>query len=88
MKVSRHLGNLAYMALRYAMGRCSTAPTNCADAIRAAWPDLEIGDRAILLRDLTEELARHNARGELLGHQCDHDVWTALLAFMRKEATA
>ena len=83
------LDHLALMALRYAMGRMSTAPSDCADALRSVWERLSPGYRALILRDLREALAEDDRRrdegimGPLLnyrlGMDCDRDTWRALL---------
>ena len=77
------LSFLLVSALRYAMGRASTAPSSTDGLIRKCWPEIPEGQRDVIIRDLSEELARAEDKWTTLGHQCDHDMWSRLLAWCR-----
>lgn len=78
------------MALRYAMGRRSSAVTNCARVLRDDWPRIEARVRELILRELREEIARqaswmarhvgdpHTTNPGPLGDPCDVAVWLDL----------
>ena len=69
------LGTLCIQAQRYAMGRRSTAPLATSEIIRHAWPELEANDRAILVRDLDEQLRDEERCPGALGGACDVRTW-------------
>jgi hypothetical protein len=82
------LGILLLHSLRYSVGRRSTAPSTTASLIRCYWRQTDDAHRALLLRDLTEEIERAWRLGDarLLGDECDRRTWHALLAWMRGQA--
>lgn len=88
--VDRHeLGILLLQSLRYALGRRSTAPGETADMIKTYWQNIEPQFRGFLLRDLREEIERHERSPGLgvLGDSCDERTWRDLLTWMLDEAT-
>jgi hypothetical protein len=78
------VGTLLLHSLRYSVGRRSTAPSTTSGLIRCYWHLTDDAHRALLIRDLHEELERAWRLGDarLLGDECDRRTWHALLAWM------
>lgn len=66
-------------SVRYAMGRCSTAPSNVASMMRCYREALTVHQEDRIRAEITEELRRCEESGTTLGDACDHDTWTKLV---------
>lgn len=76
VEVSQHdLDFLMMCSLRYCMGRMSTAPSEFQDIAKKLVVSMSAQSRAIMLRDVTEELHKKEAFGHKLGAACDHKSW-------------
>ena len=71
--------------IRYAMGRMSYIVGTCSTQVRRYWPHLEASERKVLLRDITEELARYEQAGKLCGMDMDHVSWVRLRDWMKEQ---
>lgn len=75
-------------AMRYTLGRRSTAPSDVADEVRSAWKALSPECRRILQRDLSAEIKRDDesraagSKYRPLGDDCDRATWLALRNWM------
>lgn len=91
----RTFQTLAIQSLRYCMGRTTYAVSDCDTFIRKHWEHFDNATKETILRDLTEQLKRHEndvASGfyakygvGTLGNQCDYRIWEALLAWMQQQ---
>jgi len=70
--------------VRYAMGRRSYITACAVEAVKRYWQHLEAGERGVILRDVREELSRHERLKALLGDKCGHDGWVALVEWMQE----
>jgi hypothetical protein len=78
------LGILLLHSLRYSLGRRSTAPDTTAELICRYWRHTGDAHRALLRRDLREEIERawRCVDPRLLGDECDRQTWCALWFWM------
>jgi len=74
------IDNLSWMAVRYALGRMSYAPSMCAQAIKDNLYALSESTKAFIARDITE----HRSRGDL-GMDFDERTWADLLEAIEPE---
>lgn len=72
------LGVMLIYAVRYAMGRATSAPHDVAACVRRYAPHLTPGDLAVIRRDLRAALDR----GAVLGHAEDHAEWERLAVWL------
>lgn len=70
--------------VRYSMGRMSYIVGVCSRHVHEYWPRLQASQRGVLLRDVTEELARYEQAGRKCGMDFDHREWVALREWMRE----
>lgn len=76
---------MAIAAVRYCMGRSSYIVGDCADWLVATWTKLEPSARAVIKRDLAEEIQRDDEaweRGDAhhpLGMRCDRAQWDLVM---------
>lgn len=72
------------VAVRYAMGRRSYAPSLVANTVKRYWPLMRDGDRQNIRRDVADEVRRAFESGhpEWLGDTCDQDTWMDLSRWM------
>lgn len=75
---------LLLYTVRYAMGRMSSAPSDAADWVRYYRKHLDQSQIDQIADEVEKELQRCISRGTLLGHQCDHETWTRLVADLRR----
>ena len=61
-------------AFRYALGRQSMAPLTIVEAIEAAWPELELNNKRIFIREIRHAIEFGNA-----GMDCDIKLWKRIL---------
>lgn len=66
-------------AVRYALGRKTYIVMSTCEAVRKAWPQLSLGARGVILRDIEQELAGSKDASTTVGMDMDHRDWTALL---------
>lgn len=74
---------LLLYSMRYALGRMSSAPSDVAEWIRSYRGHLEPWQINQIADEVEEELRRCESQNRLLGHRCDHQVWTRLVADLR-----
>lgn len=92
---------IAIMAFRYALGRCSTAPSRCADWLTLNLPKLsnttlrnieeEIDDAQRIdddQRERDDPTARLGVFNGMLGMDCDRSVWFRLREAVQAERAA
>lgn len=77
--VDRDLETLLLYAVRYAMGRCSAAPSQVAGMVRTYRDGLSPHREQQISAEITEELRRCEEAGTTLGDACDHATWTQLV---------
>ncbi len=72
------------VAVRYAMGRRSYAPSLVAGTVKRYWPLMEDGTRQSIRRDVADEIRRVDDAGkpEWLGDDCYQATWRELHAWM------
>ena len=63
-----------HFAMRYALGRVSTAPSIVSREIALKWPRLQDYTKWAMKREITEAIARDEA-----GRDCDIESWQAVL---------
>ena len=66
-------------AVRYALGRSTSITLSTADSVRKAWPQLSLGARGVILRDIDRALDDAKATGTTVGMDMDHRTWVSLL---------
>lgn len=71
---------MALVAVRYCIGRRSYAPSLADHWIRRHWSLMPPHTRAMIRRDVCEEVARAESCGRLdfLGDECDQTTWLNL----------
>ena len=74
---------LLLYSMRYAMGRMSSSPSDVSDWIRRYRKHLSPRQIEQIAEEVEAELRIYERQGRLLGHQCDHDTWTKLVADLR-----
>lgn len=72
-------GWVVVSAVRYALGRKTYIVGMTVDLVINLWPNLDDGDREIIRRDVSEELALWQRVPDFGPHQCDIDEWRRLL---------
>lgn len=83
---------MAIAAFRYCLGRRTYIVGDCADWLIEQWGSLDQKARAVIERDLREEVKRDDeARAENreykpLGQDCDRADWLRVLAFIDSNA--
>lgn len=79
-------GLMAIAAFRYCLGRRTYIVGDCADWLIEQWANLDSNVRAVIERDLREEVKRddearaENREHKPLGHDCDRADWLRVLA--------
>jgi hypothetical protein len=74
------LDALCINSTRYCLGRQSYAVGENCDNLRRLWPALSANARAVIIRDIKEELARPNGGGA----EMDRRSWRSLLQQLEK----
>ena len=74
---------LLLYSMRYAMGRMSSSPSDVSDWIRRYRKHLDPRQIEQIAEEVETELRICERQGRLLGMQCDHNVWTKLVADLR-----
>ena len=74
---------LLLYSMRYALGRMSSSPSDVSDWIRAYRKHLDPWQVKQIAEEAEAELQICERQGKLLGHQCDHNTWTKLVADLR-----
>jgi len=86
MDHDRDTGFIILAAMRYAIGRCTYAPSLVCDWIRRHWDKIDDQTRNLLRRDLGEAVEHAERHGDdYLGMECDAQTWREMLSWM--EAT-
>ena len=75
------LDALCINSTRYCLGRQSYAVGENCDNLRRLWPALSANARAVIIRDIKEELARPDGGGA----EMDRKSWRSLLQQLEKE---
>jgi len=68
--------------VRYSLGRSSYIVGDACSQVRRYWRHLREGERAVIERDVAEELARYERMGSTCGDPCDQSEWERLVAWM------
>ena len=68
--------------MRYSLGRRSYVVGDACSQVRRYWRHLREGERAVVERDVIEELARYERMGSTCGMAMDHAEWERLVAWM------
>lgn len=68
--------HVLHFAMRYALGRTSTAPSIVVDRIKHHWPRIRPATRAQMKREVSEAIEAGHA-----GDACDIATWRSLLNF-------
>jgi hypothetical protein len=68
--------------VRYSLGRRSYVVGDACSQVRRYWRHLREGERAVVERDVVEELARYERMGRTCGDACDQAEWERLVAWM------
>jgi hypothetical protein len=68
--------------VRYSLGRSSYIVGDACSQVRRYWRHLREGERAVIGRDVVEELARYERMGRTCGDACDQSEWERLVAWM------
>jgi hypothetical protein len=68
--------------VRYSLGRSSYIVGDACSQVRRYWRHLREGERAVVERDVVEELARYERIGQTCGDACDQAEWERLVAWM------
>jgi hypothetical protein len=71
---------MMHMAVRYALGRRTYAPSECLEFLVAYGASVPQATRDMLRAEVAEVLARCEVRGTTLGDRCGHETWRAFLA--------
>ena len=80
---SNTLWCLLLYSMRYALGRMSSSPSDVSDWIRRYRKHLTPRQIEQIAEEVETELQLCERQNRLLGHQCDHDVWTKLVKDLR-----
>jgi hypothetical protein len=68
--------------VRYSLGRSSYVVGSACDQVRRYWRHLREGERAVVERDVVEELARYERMGRTCGERIDQREWERLVSWM------
>lgn len=89
--MSGDLSLLAHYAMRYALGRRSTAPSDVCAALRRQWPDIDPGTRDLIASDI-DDAAKRDRQAEhygwkyrRLGDACDRRTWLDFREWMDRQ---
>jgi len=74
---------LLLYSMRYSMGRTSSSPSDVSNWIRRYRKYLSPRQIEQIAEEIETELQIYERQGRLLGHQCDHNMWTRLVADLR-----
>lgn len=92
MQLDHDTGFIALVAMRYGIGRMSYAPSLIVNWLKRYWDTFNNNTKAILYRDLTEEIERANRylkdnKDDLdyLGHTSDRQTWESFNSWMREK---
>ena len=68
--------------VRYSLGRSSYVVGDACSQVRWYWRHLREGERAVIERDVVEELARYERMQRTCGEQIDQAEWERLVAWI------
>jgi len=77
-------GQMMLHAVRYALGRMTTAPADTHSAVVCAWTAIPPYWRALIDRDVREAVEGAERLGKTVGHDCDHRTWKDLLVWIEE----
>lgn len=82
---------MAIAAVRYCMGRSSYIVGDCADWLKANWPELSDKAKQTITRDLRHALDQDDTdritkqTHNHLGHDLDKAIWLDVMAFIQQQ---
>jgi hypothetical protein len=68
--------------VRYSLGRSSYIVGDACSQVRRYWRHLREGERAVVERDVVEELDRYERMGRTCGDSCDQREWERLVVWI------
>ena len=75
-------GTIVLCAVRYCFGRQTYTPSLVIGYVKHNWNDISERDKAIIHRDVKEELAHEDKTSGWLGHPYDVQTWRDFLWWM------
>lgn len=77
------LRTLLLCSIRYALGRCSYITFEIGEMLERYFPLFDKDQQLFFIKEIEEELVRHEQLGKDCGQKMDHKMWSDLAMTLR-----